>query len=158
MGIEGVVSGECSVPRVEPPLSPLKDQRRHRLWVVPPDFPGDAREEVERGDHAFEDRLGAFERQRHDEGGVGVGPGGDEEGNEVSAVGEVDVDVTEIGFEASAWEVPQGDEGFLMSDSVPPQVALHLAVAAGIAMLVAEASEHLHGGVPLLGRGVLVRV
>src|SRR3954447_3565154 len=43
-----------------------------------------------------------------------------------------------------------------MSDSVPPQVALHLAVTTGIAMLVAEAAEHLHGGVPLLGRGVLV--
>src|SRR3954462_13709350 len=43
-----------------------------------------------------------------------------------------------------------------MSSPVTPQVALHLAVTAGIALLVAEAAEHLHGGVPLLGRGVLV--
>ena len=37
-----------------------------------------------------------------------------------------------------------------------PDVASHLAITAGIAVLVAEATEHLHGGVPLLGRGLLV--
>ena len=35
-------------------------------------------------------------------------------------------------------------------------VASHLGVAAVVAVLVAESSEHLGGGVPLLGRGVLV--
>ena len=77
-------------------------------------------------------------------------------GTEASAVGEVDVDVTEIGFEAAAGEVSQRDEGFLMSDSVPPQVALHLGVTAGVVVLVAEAPEHLGGGMPLLGRRGLV--
>ena len=77
-------------------------------------------------------------------------------GTEASAVGEVDVDVAEIGFEAAAGEVSQRDEGFLMSDSVPPQVALHLGVTAGVAVLVAEPPEHLGGGMPLLGRRGLV--
>ena len=36
------------------------------------------------------------------------------------------------------------------------QIALDLGVTAGVAVLVAEATEDLHGGVPLLGRGVLV--
>jgi hypothetical protein len=66
------------------------------------------------------------------------------------------MDVTEIDFETLAGEMSQRDEGFLMSSPVPPQIALHLAVTAGIAVLVAEATEHLHGGVPLLGRGVLI--
>ena len=35
-------------------------------------------------------------------------------------------------------------------------VALDLGIAAAVAVLVAEATEHLGGGVPLLGRGVLV--
>ena len=72
-------------------------------------------EELEGRDHALEDRLGALEGQCQDEGGVGVGPGGDEEGDQASAVGEVDVDVTEIGFEPLAGEMPQRDEGLLMS-------------------------------------------
>src|SRR5512135_3635810 len=50
----------------------------------------------------------------------------------------------------------QRDEGFLMSRPVSPEITLHLAVTAGIAVRVAEAAEHLHGGVPLLGRGLLV--
>ena len=60
--------------------------------------------ELEGGDHAVEDRLGALERQCQDEGGVGVGPGGDEERDEAAAVGEVDVDVAEVGLEPLAGE------------------------------------------------------
>ena len=154
--VEEVVAGQRGVARMELTVAPLEDQRSHSFGIVPPHFPGDGAEELEGRDHPFEDRLGALERQRQDEGGVGVGPGGDEEGDQASAVGEVDMDVTEIGFETPAGEVSQRDEGLLMSAPVPPQVALHLAVTAGIAVLVAEATEHLHGGVPLLGRGVLV--
>ena len=80
----------------------------------------------------------------------------DEERDQPAAVGEVDVDVTEIGFEPLAGEMPQRDEGLLMSASMFAQIALHLAITAGVAVLVAEAAEHLHGGVPLLGRGLLV--
>src|SRR5512135_2242568 len=43
-----------------------------------------------------------------------------------------------------------------MSTPLSPQIALNLAVTAGIAVLIAETTEHLHGGVPLLGRSVLI--
>jgi hypothetical protein len=78
------------------------------------------------------------------------------QGDESSAVGEVDVDVAEVGLEALAWEVAQRDEGLLVAWSLLEHVALHLGVATGVAMLVAEAAKDLCSGVPLLGRGVLV--
>jgi hypothetical protein len=43
-----------------------------------------------------------------------------------------------------------------MSSPMPPDVASHLAITTVIALLVAEATEHLHGRVPLRGRGLLV--
>ena len=104
----------------------------------------------------FEDRLGALERQGQDEGGVGVGPGGDQERDEPAAVGEVDVDVAEVGFEASAREMAQRDEGLLVPRPVLAHVALDLGIAAGVAVLVAEPPEDLGGGMPLLGRCGLV--
>ncbi len=64
--------------------------------------------------------------------------------------------MTEIGLEALAREVSQRDERLLMPTSVFEQVALDLGIPAAVAMIVAEASEDLSGGVPLLGRGDLV--
>ena len=58
----------------------------------------------------MEDRFGALARQGDHEGSVRVGPGGDE-GDLPPTVGEVDVNVTEVGLEALAGEMPQGDEG-----------------------------------------------
>jgi hypothetical protein len=43
-----------------------------------------------------------------------------------------------------------------MSDSVPPEVALHLGVTAGVVVLIAEPPEHLGSGMPLFGRRGLV--
>jgi hypothetical protein len=90
---------------MEPPLAALEDGRGDGLGVVPPDFLGYGRKELEGGDQAVEDRLGALERQRQDEGGVGVGPGSDEERDEAAAVGEVDVTMAEVGLEplAGGW-------------------------------------------------------
>ena len=137
-------------------LASWKDQRRDGLRVVPPQFLGDHLEELEGRDQALEDRLGALEGECQDEGGVGIGPGGDEEGDQAPAVGEVDLDVTEIGFESLAGEMSQRHEGFLMPSPMSSDVASHLAITTVIAVLVAEATEHLHGRVPLLGRGLLV--
>src|SRR5262249_55510857 len=104
----------------------------------------------------LEDRLGALARQGDDEGRVRVGPGGDEEGDEPPTIGEVDVDVSEIGLEALTGRMPQGDEGLAVRASVAAEVALHLAVTAGVSVLVPEAAMKLRGGVPLLGGRVLV--
>jgi hypothetical protein len=81
--------------------------------VVPANFLGHAAEELEGCDHAFEDGLGAFEGERPHKGSVRVGPGRHEEGNLPPTIREVDVDVSEIGLEALAREVPQRDERFL---------------------------------------------
>ena len=66
------------------------------------------------------------------------------------------MDVTEVGLEASSREMPERDEGLAMPAAVLEDVALDLGVAAGVVVLVAEATMDLGGGVPLLGRGVLV--
>ena len=156
LGIEDVMAGQRRVARVDLAFASLEDQRGDGPGVVPPDFLGHAAEELEGGDHAFEDGLGALERQGQDEGGVGVGPGGDEERDEPAAVGEVDVDVAEIGLEALSREMAQGDEGLAISPAVLEHIALDLGIAAGVVVLVAKATMDLGGGVPLLGRGVLV--
>ena len=137
-------------------LAALKDQRSNSSWVIPPHFLGHGAIELEGRDHPREDRLGALKRQRQHKGSVGVGPGGDEEGDQPAALGEVDVDVTEIGFQASARQVRQRDERLLMTPAMPAHVALHLGVSAAVSVLGAEAAKHLSGGVPLLGRGRLV--
>jgi len=155
-GIEGVMTGERGVAGMEFTLPSPQDRGGDGPGIIPPDFTRHAAEELEGRNHAREDRLGAFGGQSDDEGAVRVGPGGDEERDWGSSLGEVDVDVTEVGFEASAGRMSQGDEGFATPSSVLEQVALDLGVTAAIALLVAEPPEHLHGSVALLGRGVLV--
>ena len=150
------MAGQRRVAGMELALPPLQDRGGDGLGVVPPDFLGDAAEELEGGDHTGEDGLGALEWQRQDERRVGVGPGGDQERHGPSAVGEVDVDVAEIGLEPPARKMGQRDEGLLMSAFVLEYVALDLTVAAAVAVLVLEATKDLHGGVALLGGCLLV--
>ena len=154
--LEDVMAGQGRVSRVDLAFAALEDQRGDGPGVIPPDLLGHAAEELEGGDHPFEDGLGPLERQGQDERGVGVGPGGDQERDGPAAVGEVDVDVAEVGLDASSRQVAQGDEGLAMSPPVLEHVALDLGIAAGVGVLVAEAAMDLGGGVPLLGRGVLV--
>ncbi len=111
---EGVVAGQRRVAGVELALATPEDHRGDRPGVVPPDLPGHGVEELEGGDHPLEDRLGPLEGQRQDERGVGVGPGGHEAGDEPAAVGEIDVDMAEVGLEPLAREMAQGDEGLLL--------------------------------------------
>ena len=66
------------------------------------------------------------------------------------------MNMTEIGFEPLAWKMPQRNEGLLFLPAMFEQVALHLGVAAVVTVLVAEATEHLSGGMPLFGRRGLV--
>ena len=150
------MAGQRRVARLALAFSPQEDQGGDRPGVVPPDLLGHGPEEFKGRDHPFEDGLGAFKGQGQDEGSVGVGPGRDQERHEPATVGEIDVDVSEIGFETLAREMSQRDERFLMPASVLPQIALHLGVPAAVVVLVAESPEELGGGVPLLGRGGLV--
>ena len=99
-------------------LASEQDQGGDGLGIVPPNFLRNAAEELEGGDHAGQDCLGALEGERQNKGGVGVGPGGDQERDEPPSVGKVDMDMAEIRLETVAWEMPQRDEGFSMAASV----------------------------------------
>jgi hypothetical protein len=145
------VAGQRRVARLELAFPPEVDQRGDGPGVVPPNLLGDRTEELEGRDHPLEDRLGTFEGQRQDEGGVGVRPGRDQKRHEPAALGKINVDVPEIGFETLTWRVGQWDERFLMPASMLPEIALDLSVPAAVGVLVAEPPEELGGGVPLLG-------
>ena len=150
LGCEGVVRGERGVPRVEGTLAAAEDVDGDRGGVVPPQFAGDAAEEVEGRDEAVEDGLGPLGGEGEGEGRVGVAPGDDEDGDEPSPVGEVDVDVAEVGLGAVAGGVVEGDEGLACGVATVLEVALDGVVAAGVPVLGDEPSVDLGGGVPLL--------
>src|SRR5207244_10486458 len=115
--------------------------------VVPPDLLGHAAEELKRRDHAFEDRLRALEGERQHKRGIRVGPGRNQEGDQASTVGKVDVDMAEISFEPPSRKMPQGNERFLVLASMLEDIALHLRVTTAVTVLVAEATEHLRRSV-----------
>jgi hypothetical protein len=134
----------------------FENQRGDGPGIVPPDFLGHSAKELEGGDHPFKDGLGTLKRESQHEWSIGVGPGGDEERDEPSAIGEINVDVTEIGFEALSREMAQRDESLAMSPTMLEHIALNLGIAAWVLVLIAKATMDLGGGVPLLVRGVLI--
>jgi hypothetical protein len=101
-GLEQVVTGQRLVAVVELPLAAHEQMRRDGLGVVPPEFVWHAAEEGEGFDQAVEDRFGAFAGQGQGKGAVGVRPGDHQHGNELAALREIDIDVTEVRFEALA--------------------------------------------------------
>ena len=74
----------------------------------------------------------------------------------LSALGKIDVDETEIGFQALARIVAQGDKRLALTPPLAGQVAPDLVVAPAIGMLGTQPTIELHGRVPLLGRGFLI--
>jgi hypothetical protein len=148
---EDVVAGQRRVSRLESAFSPEEDQRGDSPRVVPPNFLGHRPEKLEGRDHPFENRLGAFKGESQDERSVGVRPGRDQKRHEPAALGEIDVDVPEIGFETLPRWMGQRDERFLMPTSVLPQIALDLRVPTTVGVFVAKPPEELGGRMPLLG-------
>ena len=64
--------------------------------------------------------------------------------------------MTEIGFEAFARKMAQGDEGFLLRVAVLEQITLYLGVTTAVVVLLAQATKNLSRGMPLLGRSEFV--
>ena len=64
--------------------------------------------------------------------------------------------MAEVGFEPMSRQMPERDERLAITSAVLEDMALDLGIAAGVGVLVAEATMDLGGGMPLLGRGVLV--
>jgi hypothetical protein len=79
-------------------------------------------------------------------------------GTWAASVGEVGVDVAEVGLGAVARRVVQRDEGLAAVPAARLEVATDLVIAAGVAVLGAQPAEDLGGGVSLLARGGLVGV
>ena len=136
-------------------MASLKDQGGDCFGVVPPDFLGGGAEELEGRDHASRIASVRSKGRASTKGCFGWARG-DEKWDLASAIGEVDGDVAEISLEALTGEMCERYECFFMSSLMLEQIALHLAVASGISVLVAETTEHLHGGVALLGGSVVV--
>src|SRR6516164_2261730 len=112
------MTGQCFVVRMNLTVPALKDQRSHGLGIVPPNVAGYRPEKLEGGDHAFEDCLGTLERERQHERGVGVGPSRHDEWDEPAALGEIDVDVTEISLKPVARKMCKWNKRFLVPMSV----------------------------------------
>ena len=87
---------------------------------------------------------------------IGVRPGVTSTGHQTPALGEINVNVAKVGLQPLAGIVGQGNEGFAAVAAMAADVAANLIVAAAVAVLVTQAAEDLHGGVTLLGRGILV--
>jgi hypothetical protein len=129
--VEGEVAGQRGRAGMELTLAALEDPGGDHPGVVPPDLAGRTAEEIEGGDQSRQDGLGAFGGQGQDEGIIGVGPDGDQDGGRASPVGEIDVEVAEVGLEAVARGMGQRDEGLAVSPPVLEQVALARIIQTG---------------------------
>jgi hypothetical protein len=155
-GLEVVVAGQGLVALVDAPLSPSEHLHGHGGRVVPPEFLGDAAEGREGLDQAVEDGFGALGGQGDREGAIRERPGDDQDRDEPAAVGEIDVDVTEVGLGAAARVVVQGDERLAFAAPLRADVASDLVVAALIPMLGDEPTMDPGRGVPLFARGLFI--
>jgi hypothetical protein len=148
------VTGQCLVAVVEAALPADQQLRRHRARVVPPQLVRHTTEEGEGFDQAVQDRLGALARHGQRERTIGIRPGHQQHGDLAAAVGEIDVDVTEVGFEPLAGVVVQRDKRLASRQVLGKHVMTDALVAAGIAVLGAQPPENLGDRVPLLARRV----
>jgi hypothetical protein len=95
---------------VESTIATLKNVGGHGLRVVPPQFARDAAEERERLDESLENGLGTFGGEGQCEWAVGITPCDNEYRYLATQFREVHVDVTEVGFDAMAGWVLEGDK------------------------------------------------
>ena len=152
---EGIMADQGLVAVLEPSLAAGQQLRGHGLGVVPPQLMRHTAEEGEGFDQAMQDGLGPFAGQRQREGAVGVGPGGQQHGHLLPAVGEINVDVAKVAFQALAGIVIQRDKGLRYANALE-QVQSHALVGAGEAMLVAETAKDFGRGMPLLAGGLFI--
>jgi hypothetical protein len=155
-GLEQVVTGQRLIAIVELPLPAGQQMGNHGLGIVPPEFVRHAAKESEGFNQTVQDRLGPFSRQGQGKGAVGVCPGDHQNGNELAALGEIDVDVTEVRFQALARVVVQRDKSLRRAWLLAADIQANPFGPAGVAMFVAEAAEELGGRVPLLPGCLLV--
>ena len=149
---EQVMRREGRVARVQGAFATAVDVNRHGGRVVPPQLIRDTIEEPERFDQPVQDCLGSFRWQRDRERRVRVRPGDDQDRHQAPAIGEVSVDVSEVSLGADARPMIEWYERLALIASALLQVAAHLVVATGVAVLGDQASMDLHRRMALLTR------
>lgn len=154
--LEHVVAGQRLVTCIHLPVAAAQDRRRHRLGIVPPHFTRDILEELEALHHPFQDRFGPLARHSHGERAVRVRPHQHQHGDLPTPVGEVDVDVTEIGFQTLTRIVRQRNERLGAAPLYLTHEATHGIAATIVTVLVTQAFEDPLAGVPLLRRRQLI--
>jgi hypothetical protein len=107
-------------------------------------------------DQPVQNGLGALGWQGQGEGAVGVGPGHQQDRDELAALGKIDVDVAEVGFEALTRIVVQRDESLGRAWLLASDIEANPFGTATVAVLVTKATEDLGGGVALLRRRVFI--
>lgn len=140
------------VALVEPTLPAHQQLRCHRLRVVPPQLARHATKEDEGLDQSVQDRLGAFTRQGQGERAIGVGPGHHQHRHLLTAGGEVDIDVAEVGFETLSGSVVQRNKRLTAAVLLAEHIVPHALVAPGEAVLITQTAKQLGHRVPLLAR------
>lgn len=115
---ESIVADQGLVTLVQPAFAAGQQLGRYRLGIVPPQLMRHAAKEGEGFDQAVQDGLGLLAGQSQGEGAVRVSPGCHQHGNQLSAVGEIDVDVAEVALQPLAGIVVQRDEGLAVLDAL----------------------------------------
>jgi hypothetical protein len=154
--LERVVAHQRLIALVEPAFAAGEQVRRDRLGIVPPQFARHDAIEMERLVQAMQDRFGALARQRDREGTIRVAPSRDQDRHEPAALGEVDMNVAEVGFEPLTRIVIEWDECLALRARLRRDVSPDATIAAAVALLVTQAAKNLGGRVSLLGRRLLI--
>ena len=156
--IKPIMTGQGRVPLLQPTPPAPQDRRGHRLGIIPPDLPGHTTEEREAFDHARQNRLRLFARQRQRKPKARVTPRQQQYGHLPAPIGEIDVDVSEVSFQAPARQMRQRDERLSLMAKQLADVSPDLVVATQVAVLIPQTTIELRrcvlllmGGLPIVG-------
>jgi hypothetical protein len=155
-GLEVVVARQGRIAPVELPRAAFEQVRHHRLGIVPPDLTRHTAKERERLDQPVQNRLGPLRGQGQHERAIRVRPGRDQHRYLPPPVGKIDVDVTEVGFQALARIVIERDKRLTALAALGTHIVPHPLIAALIAVLRLQPPPQLLHGVPLLAWRLLV--
>jgi hypothetical protein len=133
---EVVMAGQSQVVLVDLAATALKQVRHHGLGVVPPDLVRHTPEKRECLDQAVQNRLGPLAGHCHRERTIRVAPGHHQHRHLPPPVGKIDVDVPEVGFQALAGIVVEGDEGLALVALLVADIEADPFIAAGVIVLL----------------------
>jgi len=150
------MAGQRRIARMDLAVATDQQLQRHGFRVVPPDLAWDAAEILEPLNHPFQNGFHTLGRQRDRKRTVRVRPHQNQNRNRTTPLGEIDVDLPEVGLQPLARIMRQRNERFPLTLPALPDIAPHGVVAALIP-LASQTPEDLHHRMTLLRRRLLVR-